>query len=54
MGAAPPHGGWGAGAGLGSAGLPGPGTTIGDLSGAGAIALGAKTLTFGTGGMLAR
>jgi fibronectin-binding autotransporter adhesin len=30
-------------------GLMGPGTTIGDLSGAGAIALGGKTLTFGTG-----
>ncbi|UIJ44831.1 autotransporter-associated beta strand repeat-containing protein [Sphingomonas cannabina] len=30
------------------AGLAGPGTTIGDLSGAGAVALGGKTLTFGT------
>ncbi|HEY0597011.1 autotransporter outer membrane beta-barrel domain-containing protein [Sphingopyxis sp.] len=39
----------GAGAAFGIAGLNGPGTTIGDLSGAGAIALGAKTLTFGTG-----
>ena len=31
------------------AGLTGTGTTIGDLSGAGAVALGGKSLTFGTG-----
>ena len=37
------------GATFGIAGLTGPGTTIGDLSGAGVIALGGKTLTFGTG-----